>query len=381
MACPPHFSASNGSCAPTCPLGYYNTHQYNLGFGLNTALAATSILTSLLVLVPYLAIPSRRKWPSSLLAILFGAITVVGIGSLIPALAHGAKDWLKLACYNKTTLATRNQGACAISATIAYGVAMFGASIWFCLALNMSVSSLQLDISNHIRLIASLAYSILPAVIGVIIINAKNVIQGSPANGGGCFIDVTKANGWYYDALWTIPLSFMFVFGTISVLITAGIIIKRAAKNFGGFSWRAILVFIKYQPRILFYLFLYWYAVLIMNAFRFYTIRFNDKFEASVTEWYTCLAMTWGAALQGGSTIEEANELALSTCGHPHVPRYAIVTWVSLSVGIAATLIPLIFFFDRHILRWWKDLITWQKYEDVEAIEEAHQHAVNSIHA
>lgn len=382
MACPPHYSFTNltaSPCLPSCPLGYYSHEEYNVSYGLNLAWSIAEIISGILVLIPFLAIPSRRRWPSNLLAILFATVIVVGVGGLIPTLANGNSDWRKFSCKNDYTATDRHTPSCAVSFVFTYGAAMFAACIWFCLSCNLALTALHSKIPSLYRMIASLTYALTIAIGGCIVNLVVNAVQGAPANGGACFINAQTGNGWYYYSTWTIPLSAMFVMGTINIGITAYSIIHRAVQGMEKWSWKAVQIFVNYQPRIIIFLLIFWYAVLVENSFTFYTIRFKHLFATSTLDWYGCLAETWEGADMNGTAIDTANALALATCGQPHVPRHAIVTWVSLSVDIPATLMCWTFLCDINIVQWWSYLLRGKTYEDLATIDQSRAAAVSEM--
>ena len=356
MACPPHYSFvslnSTPPCLPSCPLEYYSKYQYSVFNWTHFTFSLLSIPLSLFAIICYIFIPERRKWPGVLLIGIFIAVVFVGIGGILPVIVYGKDDWIKLSCNTNVSFSGRKDGLCVFSFILNYGAAMFGASMWCCLALNLCVTYFKVKISHKIFGICSYGYCFLTSLTGIITALSGNAVIGQPPN-AGCFLDPSKSEGWYYDGLWTIPLSVMFVVGSAAVLSVCGNLGVKSYK-ITEISWsaRPLIQFLGYNKRILAFLGVYWYAVLMLNSYRFYLLSQGDRFENSVILWYGCLYQTWGSYIMNGTLINEANIMATTICGKPEVPGFVGLVFVSLSVAIAATAFPLVFISDMNLLRW-----------------------------
>lgn len=341
MSCPPHFSPAGNSCLPTCPTEIYTNTEYTTVITIHTVFSALIILNSILVFPPYFAKSSLRIWPGTALMGIFSSVFILGILGLLPMLAYGKDNWTKLSCSSDTEIASLHDPLCGISAIVYYFCAKFAASLWMVITVWLLMKVSQIKLNENLTLLSqvtSFVYALIMPIIGTGIIIGKELVEGQTINGGSCFI---KA-GWYYDALWTIPLMIEFTVGT-GALIASFVIVFRMGN---------VKSFLSSQNLLIPFALVYWYAVLTINILRFYIIHNNTYFTNSTGNWYVCTAVTWQTALMEGKTIEQADILAATLCGSPAIPRFGIVLWISLSVKIAATLFPMIFI----DIKWWISL-------------------------
>ncbi len=305
--------------------------------------------------------PTKRRFPGVLLIGAFASIIGICFANiLMPMVNGGPGRWTSTACRNSYQTMDMSDAWCAIDAVISYFSSVFAVCIWVCLPFTVVIKVMSLKISIRTQIIASYAFSTIIPLIGTIIMLSKRVISSSPTNGGICFVDGAVENGWYYIGLWIIPTGVMFILGTLAILVPLVYVIYVTRRH-GKFSFFPLLELVAQQWRLLAFLGIYWYAVIISDSYYISIRRNQDEYISAAVDWYTCLYTTWGGLVLNGTSIATADTITMKICQIASKPNYNILAGITISTLTVIIVYPVLFLFDREIMRWFWEWIKTRK--------------------
>lgn len=326
--------------------------QVNLGF------AVISIFLGILVSIPYAMIPQKKVFPGNALLGVFISLIISSFNPVLRAMIGGSVDSNSIVCVNDYTVADISQASCAITAIISYTPGMFGICLWACIAVSVIIKVMHVKISRRMQTIVSFTFSGSFSLLGTIIFMSKKAVAGSPLF-GTCGIDPNAYQGWYFAALFNIPVGIMLIMGTFSILFTLGYISYISYDH--GTNCLPVLAFLKSQWRIVTFIGNYWYAAVVAIGYWIYTRIHQDDFAASVGNYYGCLYLTWGELVKNGTAPAVADTLTLEACSEPFFPTFSPFLAVTVCAHVSIIIFSLVFLMDKHIYNWYHHVITTRK--------------------
>lgn len=360
--CPPLYSFvsinNTPPCLPTCPSGLYTSDQYLTMSQVNLGFVVVSIFLGILVSIPYILIPTKRVMPGPLLLGVFISLIIANFNTILKSLITGSVNSSSIVCANDHTIADISSPACAITAIIGYTPGMFAICLWVCVTAGILIRVLHVNIPQRTQLIISFSFSALFPLIATIIFLSKKAVAGSGL-GGLCGIDVTKDEGWYYAALFTIPIGIMLIIGTVCVLYSLLSIVYVSYRH--GSDYFPLLSFLKSKWRILAYICCYWYAAVVAIGYWIYARIHQDAFATSIGGYYGCLYLTWADLVKNGTTPAVADMLTLQSCPHPYFPEFGPLLFVRISGHISIIIFSVLFLIDKSIYNFYHSIITSRK--------------------
>ncbi|KAI8055659.1 hypothetical protein BDF22DRAFT_671350 [Syncephalis plumigaleata] len=337
----------NGCCIP-CPMtnAFYPPNRLEIGFRIATLIRGVSGLLMLFLLVSYLILPNKRKYPTSL--IFFSIISLMAF--CIPSF-FVLTDPKKIQCTDEITQSTMsNNIACGIQgAILIFG--SFGACLWIAaVILNLHLHTVWNSqwMSKHYKWIVAIGWIYCAA--GAAVPLAMNIVQYDYAE--LCLVSKEKSGIFFW------PLGAV-VFPAVFLHVWTFIYIIRVRRNARGHTspgsnpsshgaviraqkmlvmetvrlqWRAMLLSVALTSALIFY----WI---------FYFVEIRRTTQSHSTEalpaWFKCIAA-------GRGQSECASIMA------PELPSYQIMIAAEIAVSIQGVTFFLIFGMQRRLFSEWR---------------------------
>jgi hypothetical protein len=378
--CPPaysHVDMPNSSfpCLPSCPAEFYPEWNYHLTFIIHVVSSFTAIIAAVSVMIPYLFIPNKLRWPNTLHFCIFISVMMLSVTGVI-GLFISRGDYKNLICKDSVTVATTSHVPCGLTGSMYYLSTFIGVFLWMFIAISPlmilsqgTTGMLKILTPNvTVQKIIAFSFSYGVPIIMMIVVIVTDSVEGSIYN-AGCFINGSKNDGWYIDAYWVIPSSCILTIGTISIVFTLVYAFRHVEKD-------SREDFFKKHWRLFAFLAVYMYPSLLGTFYRLYTWTIQDEIKNGAIGWYTCLPTTFYPTLINymnttftgdmstfNSTLNAAiaysNKFARDECQHHLEPMvyYGISLWITFN-DFVTTILCMIFIIQEDVLFWWKKTIS-----------------------
>mmetsp|Transcript_4477 Transcript_4477/g.11060 ORF Transcript_4477/g.11060 Transcript_4477/m.11060 type:complete len:555 (-) Transcript_4477:462-2126(-) len=302
------YSKEEDTCLPLCPDSFtiWSHSQRSIFAWFSLIVLVLSIPLMVFNLVPWLALPSKRKFPTCMPTVLGVSLLFVQIGFLT-AFNPEVDDW---ACEGRFEIRSRNHWLCRVQAYVIIGFGTVITWAWSCILMNCTIPLFKPDFRWPLWMMGvEAALVVVPAAVILIIAEAKGWTGAMDPDLGFC-VNGSQDQPQESLLLKAIPDAICISIGTLLIITLVILLAMHSFKVHGEAHGvvGSVRKFLKETYRTMVFCFCFWPSAAYGLGWEFYFFsRINSKIseleeygECNVSRRDDCEAedvVDWGTML------------------------------------------------------------------------------------